>query len=470
MGKLQPIDTIVAIATPVGEGGISVVRISGFAALPIAAKGFQGKSPLSIAQSHTAHFGRIVDEEGVAIDQVVAVVFRGPHSYTGEDTVEISCHGGMLVTRRVVEALLRYGARHAEPGEFTKRAFLNGKLDLTQAEAVADLIHARSEVAYKSSLDQLQGTLRSKLQILRNQLIESISLLELELDFAEEGLEFVDKPKVIGQVKTAIENIGVLVDSYTSGKIYRDGAKVVIAGAPNAGKSSLLNVLLNENRAIVTEIPGTTRDVIAECLSIEGVMFRVVDTAGLRKATEDAVEEEGVRRTELQAQNCDVLLLVLDVSRDLTENEKEDLSTLLRNKVPSATPKMVALNKIDLVPQQNGQITSRSKFASEFPAIRISTLTGEGLQELKSKLLDLVFHDSQHSENRTTITSARHYDALVRTKRSLDLALDSLERGQSGEFVTVDLRRSLDCMGEITGEVTTDEILNNIFSKFCIGK
>ncbi|MBI3006381.1 MAG: tRNA uridine-5-carboxymethylaminomethyl(34) synthesis GTPase MnmE [Ignavibacteriales bacterium] len=469
MPRLRASDTITALATPIGEGGISVVRVSGPEAFLIASRAFRGKSDIVEAQSHTAHFGRVVDTDGGFIDQAVAVVFRGPNSYTGEDTVELSCHGGVLVTKKLVEALIGCGARHAEPGEFTKRAFLNGKLDLTQAEAVADLIHARSDAAHSSSLAQLQGNLSKQLQNLRNQLIESISLLELELDFVEEGLEFIDKSKVINQIEGTIESIKQLLESYKAGRIYREGAKVVIAGAPNAGKSSLLNALLNENRAIVTDIPGTTRDAIEESLSLGGVLFKVVDTAGVRKG-KDTIEEEGIRRTEIQAQSCDILLLVIDVSQDLSEREKQELSRLVREKTPSMTPKVVALNKIDLVSRQNGQIARRSEFVSDFAGIKISALTGEGLEELKSALVEKVIQNSASTEGRITVTSARHFDAFSGAKESLGLALVSLKQGQSGEFVTVDLRRALDCLGEITGEVTTDEILDNIFSKFCIGK
>ncbi|HLF19965.1 MAG TPA: tRNA uridine-5-carboxymethylaminomethyl(34) synthesis GTPase MnmE, partial [Bacteroidota bacterium] len=355
MKPLQHADTIVALATPLGEGGISVIRITGPDAFHLTGKVFRGKSTIADAQSHTAHFGRIVDENEVALDQVVVVVFRSPNSYTGEDTAEISCHGGVLVTRKIIEALIRRGARHATPGEFTKRAFLNGKLDLSQAEAVADLIHAGSDVAYRSSLAQLHGNLSAKIQNLRNQLIESISLLELELDFVEDGIELIDKSKVIEQVRQAIGNADELTGSYQAGRIYREGVKVVIAGVPNAGKSSLLNALLNENRAIVTEIPGTTRDVIEEGLSIGGVMFKVADTAGVRETT-NFIEQEGLRRTEAQSQNCDVLLLVMDASRDLSQQEQQSLGLLVRQKTPADAVKLVALNKIDLVPQLNGEV------------------------------------------------------------------------------------------------------------------
>lgn len=467
--KLTPVDTITALATPIGEGGISVIRISGPDALGIAGKTFRGKSEIAEAKTHTAHFGEITGKNGMTIDQVIAVVFRNPNSYTGEDTVEISCHGGILLTKRIIETLIACGARHAQPGEFTKRAFLNGKLDLSQAEAVADLIHARSDVAHRSSLAQLHGDLSRRVQNLRNKLIESISLLELELDFVEEGLEFVDKTRVIEQLKQTVADMQTLLESYKAGRIYREGAKVVIAGAPNVGKSSLLNALLNENRAIVTDIPGTTRDVIEEAISIDGIMFKVVDTAGVRE-TENAVEEEGVRRTEIQAENCDVLLLVVDVSRDLSAKEEKDLGVLVRKKTPASAVKIVVFNKIDLVPGQNGQIARRGKFVSGYPSVKVSAVTQAGIEDLRKLLTDVTIHNSQTSEGRITVTSARHFDALTRTMESLGLSLESLEQGRSGEFVTVDLRRALNSLGEITGEVTTDEILNDIFSKFCIGK
>jgi len=462
-------DTIVALATPPGEGGISVIRVSGPAAATICDKAFKGKSALSTAQSHTAHFGRLVEPLGNAIDDVVAVVFKAPTSYTGEDTVELSCHGGILVTKKAIETLIENGARSAEPGEFTKRAFLNGKLDLAQAEAVAELIHARSDRAFRSSIAQLEGRLSEEIQKLRNALIESISLLELELDFVEDGFEFIDKKKAIRQIQDARQMIQNLADSYKSGRIYREGIKVVITGAPNAGKSSLLNALLERNRAIVTHIPGTTRDIIEESISIGGVEFRVVDTAGLRRS-KNPVEKEGVKRAGDQAQDCDVLLIVVDATTDVSEQEKKEIVTV-REKAPESAKQLVALNKIDLLLHKDGESAKRVEFLAPLQTAKVSAKTGEGIDGLKEVLLKVALEGQKFgSEGRITVTNTRHFEAFKKAAMSLELAEKTLQEGKSGEFATIDLRRALDKLGEITGEVTNDEVLNNIFSKFCIGK
>jgi len=461
-------DTIVALATPPGEGGLSVIRVSGPESLRIASRGFQGKIMLIDALTHTAHFGRFVGADGLLLDEVVAVVFRGPHSYTGEDTVELSCHGGILVSKRVIETLVSYEARLALPGEFTKRAFLNGKIDLSQAEAVADLIHSKSEAAHRSSLDQLEGALSSRVQKLRNQLLEAVSLFELELDFAEEGFEFTNKPEVKQSLANAIDEIRRLCSTYDIGRNYREGIKVVLVGAPNAGKSSLLNALLNDNRAIVTDIAGTTRDVIEEQISLKGLLFRIVDTAGLRQSN-DVIEQEGIRRTEVQAGTGDILLFVIDISRNPDESEKLAILDFVNHKSPAGASKIAVLNKVDLVPGLNGEIRERTRFLGDIPNVKLSALTLQGFDDLKELLMRSAGIEGI-SEGGVTITNIRHFQALNNTKGSLEMALASLQQRKSGEFVAVDLRRALDSLGEITGEVTTDEILNNIFSKFCIGK
>lgn len=463
-------DTIAAIATPLGEGGISVIRVSGPNALAIAEKGFRGAIQLSEAKTHTAHFGRFLSPNNEELDEVVALVFRAPMSYTGENVVEISCHGGILVTRLILRALIEYGARLAEPGEFTKRAFLNGKIDLSQAEAVADLIHASSERARQSSLEQLQGKLSEQVNKLRDQMIEVVGLLELELDFVEDHLEFVDKKKVAHQLVNIIGNLRTLADSYQSGRVYREGAKVVLIGAPNVGKSSILNSLLNTHRAIVTEIPGTTRDVIEESLNIDGLLFRIVDTAGMRM-TNDPIEQEGVRRTESQVENCDLLLFVFDVSRQIAQDEIDKIKEIGERIEKYKQKVLVVMNKIDLPHREKVEAIERIPFLAHMPMVEVSALTGQGMDRLKKLMVETTLSTRATEPGKSvTVTNIRHHRALIQAITNLELALQSLTEGMSSELVAVDLRAALDRLGEITGAVTTDEILNNIFSKFCIGK
>jgi tRNA modification GTPase len=463
-------DTIAAIATPEGEGGISVIRISGDGARSIAARGFRGATTIDKMSSHTAHYGRFVDEQGKAIDNVVALVFMRPNSYTGEDTVELSCHGGRYLTKRILEATLRMGARAAQAGEFTKRAFLNGRIDLAQAEAVADLIHARSERAHQSSLAQLNGVLSDRISQVRERLVESISLLELELDFAEEGYEFTEKSKVGEQLRSAISQINDLLSTYAVGKIYRDGVKVALAGAPNVGKSSLLNALLQEDRAIVTEIPGTTRDTIEESISLGGLLFNLIDTAGIRE-TEDLVEREGVRRAEERLSNCDILLLILDGTRAVGAEETRAIIRLTKAAEQRGASCVFVLNKIDVMEPQKNPISEVQHITRNHNVVQISAKTHQGLESLKDLLVRRALREMPpKSEGGVTITNARHFSALERTAGSLRLALETLDSGESGEFVAVDLRAGLDALGEIIGATSTEDILNSIFSRFCIGK
>jgi tRNA modification GTPase len=463
-------DTIAAIATPEGEGGISVIRISGDGAIGVATHGFRGAINVDKMSSHTAHYGRFVDERESSIDNVVALVFRRPNSYTGEDTVELSCHGGRYLTKRILEAVLRYGARAAQAGEFTKRAFLNGKIDLTQAEAVADLIHARSERAHQSSLAQLNGVLSDRIAHVREQLIESVGLLEVELDFAEDGYEFAEKSKIAKQLRSTISQIKDLMATYSVGRIYRDGVKVALAGAPNVGKSSLLNALLQENRAIVTEIPGTTRDVIEESISLGGLLFDLSDTAGIRD-TKDPIEVEGVRRAEERLSNCDILAIVVDSTRDAEPDEAKAIDRITKGVESRGADCIFVLNKIDLVEPKTNQFHGATHLAKGHDAVRVSAKTHQGLEVLKDLLVRKALRGAPlRSEGGVTITNARHFSSLERTVKSLTLALETVESGRSGEFVTVDLRIALDALGEIIGVTSTEDILDSIFSRFCIGK
>jgi len=460
--KLRDNDTIAAVATPLGEGGISVIRISGKEAFDIADKIFIGKGKLGELPSHTAHYGKVVDDEGRFVDEVVAVTFRNPNSYTCEDVVELSCHGGYLVTQKVLQLSMIAGARLAEPGEFTKRAFLNGRLDLSQAEAVADLIHSQSEAAYRSSVRQLSGVLSREIKAIRDELLNLVSLLELELDFSDEDVEFANRGVLADRLENAIGNTETLLSSYSIGKIYKEGVRVTIAGKPNAGKSSLLNALLEEDRAIVSPIPGTTRDTISESMSMNGVLFRLTDTAGLRE-TADLIEHEGVERAEKEAGQSDIVLLVMDCI-ELDYNGTEPLYDKIADLCSSKGIRLLRVwNKIDLYSTQ-----APRKISSD-QTYFISALTGEGIDYLKKGLFDVMLN-GQFDESSVVVTNGRHREALERAGKGLSLALSSLKEGKSGEFVALDLRAGLDALGEITGEISTDDILENVFSKFCIGK
>jgi len=447
-------DTIAAIATPVGEGGIAVIRISGPDALAFADKGFRGKAALSAVPSHTIHFGEFIGADGGVIDQVVAATFRAPHSYTGEETIELSCHGGLYVSKKILETVLDFGARLAGPGEFTRRAFLNGRIDLAQAEAVSDLIRARSEQSHKASMEQLEGKLSTRINSLREQLLKTSGLLELELDFSEEGLEFIDKTNIIKEIESVSSFVQSLVDSYRFGKVYREGVKVVIAGKPNVGKSSLLNCLLNENRAIVTDIPGTTRDVIEENIVIGGILFRLVDTAGIREST-DIVESEGIRRSAAEMETADVILRLADPTQvfdDADATLKESIS------LHSDHARVITIQtKSDLV---NGVRIPN--------AVAISSLTGAGLGELRLQLTSAV--TGHVGGDGVVLTNVRHRDICLKALRSLATAKESLLHNASNELVSLDLQAALISLGEIVGVVTSEDVLNNIFGSFCIGK
>jgi tRNA modification GTPase len=463
-------DTIAAIATPIGEGGIAVIRVSGRDAFDITDRVFCGTRPLKRARPQTVHYGHIVDFDGTQVDEVVCTVYRSPHSYTTEDSVEISCHGGLFVTRRVLETVLRGGARMAEPGEFTKRAFLGGRLDLSQAEAVADLIHSNSELSHKNSLQQLRGSLSGQVKRIREGLVEALGLLELELDFAEEGIEIANKERISEMIRGVLRELNALVDSFSIGKYYREGVKVVIVGRPNVGKSSLLNALLNENRVIVTDIAGTTRDTIEESISIDGIRFRLVDTAGLREAR-DTIETAGIERTNDQLRISDVVLLVVDISQAL-DNTELDFIHDIKESVDGFNDKCIlVLNKLDLINDQPGCRAEDQYVPIGLPYTRLSALTHDGLDSLRRMLLDKVLSRKLTAGDLgVAVTNVRHKEAMEKARAHLELAHESLQSGETGEFVSLDMRIAIDFLGEVIGVVTSEEILNNIFGKFCIGK
>jgi tRNA modification GTPase len=450
-------DTIAAIATPPGDGAIAVVRLSGPDALAITDHVFRGSTPLATAAGYTVHPGHLLHPSGTILDRVLVTVFRSPHSYTGEDSTEISCHGGRYLTGRILESVLGAGARAAHPGEFTRRAFMNRKLDLTQAEAVADLIAARSERSHRISVEQLQGRLGERIRGLRSALIELCSLMELELDFTEEGIQLIANEEIRKRIKNVADEISNMVISYESGKVIHEGISVAIIGQPNVGKSSIFNALLEHDRAIVTHIAGTTRDTLEEAIVLGGVYFRLTDTAGLRLSS-DLVEQLGVDRSLKSVTGADLVLLVYD-------NESEHPSLLPELEELDRRHRLVVVrNKVDLLPSLPADKPGKNP-----PEVHVSAKSGYGIETLKSMLASMV--GPEHAgDSSQIITRERHRAALVKALESLDASDAALNCGTSGEFVALDLRAAADSLGEITGEITSEEILNSLFASFCVGK
>lgn len=450
-------DTIAAIATPSGQGAIGVIRCSGERAISKINNLFRGKN-LEQVTTHTAHYGTIREEETL-LDEGVVTVFRGPQSYTGEDVVEISCHGSPYVLRNVMEALLKQGVRHADAGEFTLRAFLNGKMDLSQAEGVADLIASESKSSRDTAIHQLRGGVSAKIQELRERLLNFSSLLELELDFSEEDVEFANREELQATLDEIYQTVKNLSDSYQMGNVLKEGVSVVIAGRPNAGKSTLLNALLNDERAIVSDIPGTTRDVVEDTLQLQGVKFRFSDTAGIR-TSDDTVERIGVQRTMQNLERAHIVIYIFDIEHTSPEDVQADLQELQLK-----TPYFLVANKIDLgVSEQR-----KAALQSLGDVVMASSEKGENLDGIRDKLLAMMeLH--QQTTDKTIVTNLRHYQALSETLDAINDIYQNFNNGISTDFITIDIRRALQSMGEITGEITNDEILGNIFKKFCIGK
>lgn len=450
-------DTIVALATAPGIGAISVIRLSGKEAITICNEVFKGKD-LSLVETHTAHFGTIRDGNKI-IDEVLVTVFIGPKSFTKENIVEVSCHGSPYITKEIIRVFLNHGARLAKPGEFTKRAFLNGQFDLAQAEAVADLIAADSEMSHKAALSQMRGGFSKEIKALRTELIHFASLIELELDFSEEDVEFANRDDLralIEKLKVAIQK---LLASFDLGNVIKNGVPTVIAGKPNAGKSTLLNALLNEDRAMVSDIAGTTRDVIEDEISIEGIAFRFIDTAGLRE-TDDRLEAMGIERTHQKMKEASLIIYLFDVL-EVQSTEYKVQSTALQQ---LGIPIIFVANKIDNISAEDlAHLQTTNTF------IAISAAQKIGIETLKDKLLQTVNLDSFKTGN-TIVTNIRHYDALLQTRNALQAVLDGMDMHVTGDFLAMDIRQSLHYLGEIVGEITHEDLLDNIFSKFCIGK
>jgi tRNA modification GTPase len=455
-------DTIAAISTPLGEGGIGIVRVSGKDSIKIAGKIFKGEKPVDRLSSHRVNYGEIVDSEtDEVIDEVLLTVFVAPKSYTAENLVEISCHGGQLVLTRVLEQALKCGARLAEPGEFTLRAFVNGRIDLSQAEAVAELIRAKTDLGLKLALKHLKGDLSEKINSYRDRLIDLLARLELEIDFSEEDVRPLDRNKASEEIESIEKELQSLLATYDEGKILKEGLNVVIVGKTNVGKSSLLNALLKQDRAIVTPIPGTTRDVISEFANFKGIPVRLVDTAGYR-ISKDTIELEGIKRTKIEMSEADLLLLVVDTSEEIDEEDLE-----LKRQMKQAEY-VTVFNKIDIASPD--LIRKNERKVKEKSMLKVSALTGDGLERLKETIVSTSRVLQKDRTQSVLISSLRHKDALTRAKRSLVLAKDSLKKGLSPEFVAVDVMGSLGAIGEVVGKTVTDDILNKIFSEFCIGK
>lgn len=459
--------TIAAISTAMAESGIGIVRMSGEEAFAIADKIYKNKKGkrLSDQKTHTIHYG-FIEEEGKVIDEVLVMLMRGPHTFTGEDTVEIDCHGGVYVVKKILEACIRNGARPAQPGEFTKRAFLNGKMDLSQAEAVIDVIQSQNDYALKSSLKQLRGSVKEKISDLRNKIIYHTAFIESALDDPEhisiDGYGNVLKK----ETKEIIEEIETLLKTADDGRIIREGINTVILGKPNAGKSSLLNVLLGEERAIVTEIAGTTRDILQETINLQGISLNIIDTAGIRN-TDDKVEKIGVDKAKDYAKEADLIIYVVDSSNDLDENDYEIMKFIQGKK------SILLLNKSDLerkVTKEEIKKICKEYNIENIPVIEISAKEEKGIDRLEEIVKEMFYHGEISFNNEIYITNIRHKTALERAKDSLMKVIESIENDMPEDFYSIDLMDAYEILGSITGEMVGEDLVNEIFSKFCMGK
>lgn len=459
--------TIAAISTAMAESGIGIVRMSGEEAFAIADKIYKNKKGkrLSDQKTHTIHYG-FIEEEGKVIDEVLVMLMRGPHTFTGDDTVEIDCHGGVYVVKKILEACIRNGARPAQPGEFTKRAFLNGKMDLSQAEAVIDVIQSQNDYALKSSLKQLRGSVKEKISDLRNKIIYHTAFIESALDDPEhisiDGYGNVLKK----ETKEIIEEIETLLKTADDGRIIREGINTVILGKPNAGKSSLLNVLLGEERAIVTEIAGTTRDILQETINLQGISLNIIDTAGIRN-TDDKVEKIGVDKAKDYAKEADLIIYVVDSSNDLDENDYEIMKFIQGKK------SILLLNKSDLerkVTKEEIKKICKEYNIENIPVIEISAKEEKGIDRLEEIVKEMFYHGEISFNNEIYITNIRHKTALERAKDSLMKVIESIENDMPEDFYSIDLMDAYETLGSITGEMVGEDLVNEIFSKFCMGK
>ncbi|OCA98787.1 tRNA uridine-5-carboxymethylaminomethyl(34) synthesis GTPase MnmE [Clostridium beijerinckii] len=462
---MKEFDTICAIATPIGEGGVSIIRISGENVLKIASKIFtpRNKYDIESMKTYTMKYGNIVDLENKKeiIDEVILSYMKAPRSYTGENVVEINCHGGVISTNSVLDQVIKAGARLAEPGEFTKRAFLNGRIDLSQAEAVMDIITAKTELSMKAAMIQSKGALSKEINELRGYLLNVLALIEYAVDFTEDDEDIVDDNLIL-QIKDGIENtnskIETLLSNADAGKIVRDGLNIVIVGKPNVGKSSLLNALLRENRAIVTDVPGTTRDIIEEYINLDGIPVKITDTAGIRD-TEDVVEKIGVEKSKEKIEEADLIILMLDASRYMDEEDSRIINKIKNRKY------IVLLNKMDLkdIKIQEEILKNLSNI------INISAKTGQGIDILKDEVKKLFFNGEISSES-LIISNARHKQALYKSLENCKMALDKINANEYLDLISIYITAAMKALGEITGDELEEDLLNKIFSEFCVGK
>ncbi len=458
---MKDFDTIGAISTSIGEGGISIIRVSGDKSVELVDKIFQTKNGKSIKdmKSYTMRYGYIIDEDDNHVDEVIISFMKGPRSFTAEDIIEINCHGGVVATNKVLELVIKQGVRIAEPGEFTKRAFLNGRIDLSQAEAVIDIIKAKTDLSMKSALMQSEGIISKEIRNLRENLISIIAHIEATVDYPEDDLEEVTAEMAIKDLDVVKKELKRLIDTAEEGKILREGLSTVIVGKPNVGKSSLLNSLIKENRAIVTDIPGTTRDIIEEYINISGVPIKVIDTAGIRE-TEDVVEKIGVERSLQKIKDADLVILILDASNNLTGEDKEIINNIINKKY------MILLNKSDL----DNKLTKKDLESINCKNIfSISAKTGEGIDKVRNAIKEMFFK-GEISTNNVIITNTRHKESLLRSYESIENAIEILKNTSAIDLASIDIRNAWTYLGEITGDSLEENIIDKIFKNFCLGK
>lgn len=457
-------DTIAAITTVLGPSSVGAVRISGPDAAAIADKVFKSGAGTMLRDrpTHTITYGWVIDNKGCKIDEALALTMWGPRSFTGENVVELQCHGGMVVMRKTLEMLLEAGARMAEPGEFSKRAFLNGKLDLSQAEAIMDIINAKTETGVRAAANNLQGSIARMVQEIRAKITEIMAYLEADIDFPEEDLERMSAGELAQKIKEIETDIDRVLETYEGGRIMREGLKTVLAGRPNVGKSTLLNALLREKRAIVTDVPGTTRDLIEEYYNLGGIPLVLIDTAGIR-ATEDLVEKLGLEKTQEAIARADLILYIIDISEQVSDSDLEFIKQLPREKL------LVVINKVDLLKGENDR-PEHIEGLNGYRTVYISAKEGTGLRELEKAIVNIFFGQGIEITDQPFLSNVRQKDALVKARQALNMAGENVRRQMPSDFISIDLRQAWLSLGEVTGDTLGDDIIEQIFARFCLGK